>query len=353
MLTQTYLEHFVETVELPVERMPDLEESIRRAERTFEFARSKGLDRWVLMYSGGKDSTAVLVLALEWSRKNGFPEEIHIIYGDTGIEIPTLYDHASVFLKDLALPDNVHIYRLKPNPSESFWTLVIGKGYPPPHQRFRWCTDKLKIKPAQKLIQRLACQGSVAVFTGVRFGESELRDRRMGRVCGRGGECGHGVWMEEANRLGVTFLAPIAFWRECQVWDYLNIIAPSLGYPTDRLADVYGERSTRFGCWVCTVVRQDRTMKRIVETPEGARWRPLLEFREWLIQHALNSDHRVKRPNGTKGRLTLAARKEILRQVRELERATGISILSSEEFLQIEAYWQDPKYADKYSTKEA
>lgn len=349
MLVQTYLEHFVGTVELPIERTPDLEESIRRAHLSFEFARAKGLNRWVLMYSGGKDSTAVLVLALEWSKKESFPEEIHVIYGDTGVEIPTLHRHAESFLKELDVADNVYIHWLRPEPAESFWTLVIGKGYPPPHQRFRWCTDKLKIKPARKIIKQLSLRGPVAVFTGVRFGESDLRDRRMSQVCGRGGECGHGVWMEEASKLGVTYLAPIAFWRECQVWDYLNFIAPSLGYPTHRLADVYGNRDTRFGCWICTVVRQDRTMQHIVNTPEGSMWRPLMEFRNWLASFALNPTNRVKRPNGANGRLTLAARKEILKRVKDLEKAIGINILSSEELRQIEAYWQDPKYADEYS----
>ncbi|MER3483861.1 MAG: phosphoadenosine phosphosulfate reductase, partial [Chloroflexota bacterium] len=270
---------------LSLERTDGLAEALEATRRALDRAYKAGLTRWVVMYSGGKDSTTLLVNVLEWHKANpGALDQLHVIYADTQVEIPTLRAFAARFLQQVRdrFPE-VNVHEVHPGPEKSFWVLLIGKGYPPPHQRFRWCTSKLKIQPAEKVIRQVAQVGPTAVLTGVRLRESDVRDRRLLLSCNRGGECGQGIWLEESARLGVTYLAPIASWRECLVWDFLNYEAPSLGYPTMALEDVYQGAETRFGCWVCTVVRQDRAMQKITATPTGARWLPLLGFREWLL----------------------------------------------------------------------
>lgn len=329
---------------------PTLGASIVQAYRAFEKAVEEGLEHWVVMYSGGKDSTATLVLALEWLKEQGYPvRSLDVVYADTGVEIPTLHHKAKKFLRSLkGMHPKVRIHEVRPELEKSFWVLVVGKGYPPPHQRFRWCTEKMKIQPANEVIRTLSALGNVAIITGVRFGESDVRDHRMNTACRRGGECGQGVWFEESKRFRATYLAPIAFWRECDVWDLVNFIAPQWGYPTSDLESVYQGRDTRFGCWVCTVVKQDKTMQRIVNTSDGSRYTPMLEFRNWLAQFAYESGNRVKRANSVSGRLTLAARRMIFQRICELERRLGQKILSAKERSAIKKLWDDPKYGDSY-----
>lgn len=207
----------------------DLRGAVALAERALEAALAQGAETFVLTYSGGKDSTATTVLTLEWWKRKGKPVEIHVVYADTGLEIPTLHAQALAFLEAVKrLHPGVHVHTARPRPEESFWVQIIGKGYPPPHNRFRWCTRRLKIAPMDRLVQSLP--GKKAILTGVRFGESDARDQRLILSCSRGGECGQGVLFQEAKRLNALYVAPIAFWRECFVWDYLNFV-PLPGLP--------------------------------------------------------------------------------------------------------------------------
>lgn len=169
--------------------------------------------------------------------------------------------------------------------------------------------------------------------------------------CSRGGECGQGVWFERSEKLDAFYVAPIALWRECDVWDFVNFIAPSWGYETGELERIYHGHNTRFGCWTCTVVRQDRTMQKIVASGEGAQYGPLLEFRNWLVEFSSIKKNRTLRPNGIAGRLTLTARKEIYRRLRIVETTMGIQILSSREKAAISKLWQDKRYIGPYGDK--
>src|SRR5208337_4460920 len=106
----------------------------------------------------------------------------------------------------------IHCHIVKPKLEDRFWVNVLGKGYPPPHQRFRWCTNRLKIRPCEYGLRKHIIKGKTAIITGVRFGESHSRDQRLNASCVRGGECGQGIWFEKSNRLGVGYLAPIINW---------------------------------------------------------------------------------------------------------------------------------------------
>lgn len=150
----------------------------RSAERVLENVLAQGVDHWILTYSGGKDSTTTTILFLEWWKKRGWPGEAHLIYADTGLEIPTLYEQALRFLEAVkVLHPRLHVHIVKPDINQSFWVSLIGKGYPPPRNQFRWCTDRLKIWPADRLLKNLP--GRKAIVTGVRFGESDARDLRL------------------------------------------------------------------------------------------------------------------------------------------------------------------------------
>ena len=58
--------------------------------------------------------------------------------------------------------------------------LLIGKGYPVPNNSFRWCTDRLKIRPtASFLHEQIDEKGEAIVLIGTRYDESKSRERSM------------------------------------------------------------------------------------------------------------------------------------------------------------------------------
>ncbi len=312
---------------------------------------SQGYDHWIITFSGGKDSTTTLIIALEAALNLSHKvHRIDLVYSDTQVEIPVIKQYALDFLSHLKrldrlaeLPLVCHV--VSPAVEESFWVCLLGKGYPPPHQQFRWCTQRLKIRPAEKALKSFAQPNRTVVLTGVRFGESRNRDNRLRQSCSRGGECGQGVWLEYSPRLQAMYLAPIVDWRECDVWDFLNFYAPQLGYPTEQLErGVYNGRETRFGCWMCTVVRQDKAMEKITSLPQWLHLKPLFEFRKHVKEIASQLDSRVLRSNGKPGRLTLEVRKILLDELLELQKQMSMTLISQDEEAAIRRLWQEEKY---------
>ncbi len=43
--------------------------------------------------------------------------------------------------------------RLTPAYDNTFWVNLIGRGYPFPRRKYRWCTDRLKIQPVNNFIK--------------------------------------------------------------------------------------------------------------------------------------------------------------------------------------------------------
>jgi len=313
----------------------------------------RGLDHWLLTFSGGKDSTTTVILALETALRAELPvDRIDVVYCDTLVEIPVIQRFALNFLDFLAGLDRIrslplYFHIVRPELNERFWVCLLGKGYPPPHQRFRWCTKRLKIKPVEAHLRSVMRPNRTVIITGVRYGESSERDRRMYEACRRGGECGQGIWLQHSQRLQVSYLAPIAYWKACDVWDFLNFYALQWGYPTNVLeSEVYNGRETRFGCWVCTVVKQDKAMERITARPEWAHLRPLMEFRERVLKLASLPESRYPRPNGAVGRLSLHARQSLLDELLRLQEHMKMLLISEEEVQMIKALWEDPRYRE-------
>ena len=333
------------------------EERLRLMERLQESTEvlksilTRGYNHWVITFSGGKDSTATLIIVLETALiYNKQVERIDLVYSDTGVEIPAIRQYAISFIEYLKnferikeLPLHYHI--VCPDVKESFWVCLLGKGYPPPHQKFRWCTSRLKIYPAEKVLKNLIRPNKTIILTGVRFGESKGRDGRLTTSCNRGGECGQGVWFQYSSRLKVGYLAPIVNWRDCDVWDFLNFYAPTLKYPTKHLeGDIYNGRGTRFGCWMCTVVNHDKAMEKITLLPRWFHLRPLIEFRQKVKEITSSPYSRVRYSNGRLGRLKLEVRKQLLKDLLELQMKLGMTLISQEEILAIKNFWQSKQY---------
>ena len=143
---------------------------------------------WMIGYSGGKDSTAALQLV--WMSIAQLPKEkrqkkIFIMNTDTLVESPVVskwveksVDAMKIAAKNQELP--FIPTRLIPEYDDTFWVNLIGRGYPFPRKKFRWCTDRLKIQPVNKLIKEKSAEhGEVILVLGTRKAESARRNQTM------------------------------------------------------------------------------------------------------------------------------------------------------------------------------
>ena len=102
---------------------------------------------WVIGYSGGKDSTAVVRLVFE--ALSSLPSEkrtkpVFVVSSDTLVETPMVVtiigdslDKMGRAALELGLPINV-APPVTPKSDDTFWVNLIGRGYPAPTRQFRW-----------------------------------------------------------------------------------------------------------------------------------------------------------------------------------------------------------------------
>lgn len=302
--------------------------------------------RWVLTYSGGKDSTLTAILTLIFLENNQkINPNLKIVYSDTLLEIAPLRKAAAEFLRKaeerinvLQLKGSVHIVR--PQLADTFWVRMLGRGYPPPGPHFRWCTKKLKVLPVQRLLEQDPAEKTL-ILTGVRYSESQKRKERLVASCANGGECGQDFWfMNGPKGRNQDYHAPIVEWRTCKVWDFLAFTAPQLGWPTENLFKLYGFQDLRFGCWTCTLMKEDRTMQDLAKRSEMEGLKELLEFRQRIVELGWDSGRRVKRPDGKNGPMDLMTRKQLLAELLELQDKAGTILISGAEVDIIKAEWK-------------
>ena len=258
---------------------------------------------WILGFSGGKDSTCMIQIvwsALEQLPKSKLNKKIYIISSDTLVESPKIVETVTeslekmeLFAKKSSLPIETNLVR--PVLENTFWVCMIGKGYPAPSNTFRWCTDRLKIKSANKFIEeRVSEHGEVVMVLGSRRDESSTRAQVINnhRI--------KGSYLSHHNMLSQAFIyVPLRDFTTDDVWQYLlqNVSNPWGKNNRDLLAmyrdanasecplvvdtDTASCGNSRFGCWVCTVVEHDRSMESMIDN--GEEWmEPLLELRQML-----------------------------------------------------------------------
>ncbi|PMB47195.1 sulfurtransferase DndC [Fischerella thermalis CCMEE 5201] len=278
---------------------------------------------WVVGYSGGKDSSCVLQLV--WNAIATLPPEkrtktIHVITTDTLVENPyvSLWVRNSLKQMKLAtqeqnLPFEPHL--LQPEFKETFWVGLIGKGYPAPKGKFRWCTERLKINPSNRFIRDvIRANGEAILVLGTRKAESTKRAYRMKqwetkRVRDR--------LSPNMNLPNSLVYSPIEDWRNDEVWLYLMQWENPWGYSNKDLFAMYRGASadnecplvvdtstpscgsSRFGCWVCTLVSQDKSLAAMIQNDEEKEWlQPLLDFRKELDAEENRDRRDFRRRNG-------------------------------------------------------
>ena len=332
---------------------------------------------WVIAYSGGKDST--LLLQLTWEVLAALPEsarhrQIHVVGNDTLVESPLVIRHLRASMERIAasadeagLPIRTRITR--PNIDQTFWVNVIGRGYIPPTRNFRWCTDRMKILPTGHLLEGLVKRyGQAVLLVGTRKSESEQRRRNMAKR-----HVSATTLNSHGSILGCGVFAPLADLDDDDVWKVLMQRPAPWGGTHRNLITLYrnagggecplvlskedapscGTTSPRFGCWTCTVVAKDRSMRGLITSghEDGAVLKRLFDFREWLVELREEDGNRqkVRRDGNTKSRadgsrvlgpFTLEVRSKILRRLKELEVQTGWPLISESEQEIIEDIWR-------------
>lgn len=333
---------------------------------------------WIIGFSGGKDSTVLLTLVWLALRKIKdsivapfqLRRPVYVVCNDTMVENPIISNYVDDVLLQIekkAREEDMPIFVRKtvPRLEDSFWVNVIGKGYPVPNTAFRWCTDKMKIKPTARFITEQVDEcGEAIILIGTRKAESATRARSIKKH-----EI-HGQRLTHHTILRNTFVyAPIKELYLEEVWYIINAIPCPWEFDNKVLFKIYMDASaddyecptvvtdkshgscgqSRFGCWVCTVVKDDKSMRSLIKN--GREWmQPLYDFRIELDTERNVIENRMPfRRDGRKavndmGPYVFSYRAKILQRLLEVQyelqqHDPSIKLISDQELIAIQVNW--------------
>lgn len=330
---------------------------------------------WIIGFSGGKDSTVMLQLVWEALKQvkdfHGIVHrDIYVVCNDTMVENPVITEYVYRVLAKIeqsAVEQDLPIRVIKtiPRLEDSFWVNLIGKGYPAPNNAFRWCTERLKIKPTQRfIIEQVDEFGEAVILIGTRSAESANRAKSMKKHAIKGKRL-----TKHPNQPNTFMYAPIRHLMLEEVWYIINAMPSPWGADNSELFQIYSDASaddyecptvvtdkehkscgqSRFGCWTCTVVKQDKSMSALIEN--GLTWlTPLLKLRNELAEERNIIEHRMpQRRNGTNAingmgpyypwyRASVLNR--LLKAQREVqEEKPHIELITNQELIAIQTIW--------------
>jgi len=325
---------------------------------------------WAVAYSGGKDSTATLAF-VAWAVHNGYvprPQTLTVLYADTRMELPPLHAAALGILSSLSITGTQLVTRtVLPAMEDRFFVYILGRGVPPPKNRFRWCTPQLKIEPMHAALGawRDFVGEKFLMLTGVRLGESAARDQRIALSCSKdSGECGQGWFQTATPEAMADTLAPLLHWRLCHVFDWLYLDERH-GLDTEAIAAIYGEEDIRTGCVGCNLASRDTALERLIRHERWEHLRPLLELkplyaeltkakhRKRKVEPELRQDGQWSRNVQRLGPLTMAARAYGLDRIFDIQQRAGVDLVNPEEETVIRQMWADNIWPQKWSDQDA
>ena len=332
---------------------------------------------WLIGYSGGKDSTLLCCLVMEMlQRLTPYQRHktVYIVSSDTMVENPIVknYMHRmSAMINQAGNELKVKADIIYPEIADTFWSKVIGLGYPTPEAPgFRWCTERLKIHPMNKYtLDTIKTNGQVVLLLGVRKAESTYRANNI-----RSREIEGKILVPHTDIEGAHVYNPLTEIPNELVWKFLlkdNSLTPwgsdnkylfslyqgeNLGEEQSVIGEIDKDKipvtgHSRFGCWICTMVKEDKSLKAFID--RGETWlEPLRDFRNWLIElRSTPSARENKRRNGQMykkadgeyglGPFTMESRVEILRRLLQLEVTYNFDLITLEELKFIDKTWDD------------
>ena len=330
---------------------------------------------WIVTFSGGKDST--LVAHLVFDMLLSLPpmlrtRQVFFVSNDTLVESPLVVKHMRQSLAEILRA--AEIFRLPvsgeitvPKLQDTFWTLLIGKGYPTPNRSMRWCTDRLKIQPTSGyILQKVNENGKAIIVLGVRKDESATRKASIESHQ----NLENSNLTPHSDLKNALVYRPIVDLSTDDVWEFLAANDPPWGGTHNGLIKLYreaaggecpivlsqeeapgcGTNSSRFGCWTCTVVNKDRSLQGFVDAGK-TEFAPLIEYRNWLVDIRNKPEYRqAERRNGKltfksgkhiPGPFTIKARQEMLAKLLDVQAAFGEELISQDEIDLIKRIWTE------------
>jgi len=297
------------------------------------------------------------------------------------------------------VPQNLPIYTrvIKPKASDTFWSRLLGRGYPAPNLKVnRWCTEKIKLNPFKDFAKtEFSAEQAPIVVIGSRAQESVNREKIIDKYHSSSD------YFDNSDPHYRRY-APIKDWSVNEVWELLGQriaegqyeeLGPwetPWGSSNIALVELYDSTSTtngecplvetatspgcgksRFGCWSCTVVTKDKAIDGLIA--KGDDWlKPLADFRNFLhsttdpaVKHLYRQDRRrdgkVSVKHGMQeeaniefiqGPYYLHLRKEWLEHLLNMEKSINelgknVSLISEDELHEIRYQWRhDPLTPD-------
>jgi DNA sulfur modification protein DndC len=337
---------------------------------------------WIIGFSGGKDSTVLLTLVwkalLKVREDMPFPFQlrrpVYVVCNDTMVENPIITEYVDEVLTQIekeARNQNLPIFVKKtiPKIESTFWVNLLGKGYPVPNNSFRWCTDKLKIRPTSSFIEeQINTNGEAIILIGTRSSESATRARSIKKHEVKGRRL-----TKHPNHYNTLVYSPIKDLLLEEVWYIINAFPSPWNYDNSKLFKIYANASaddyecptvvtdkshkscgqSRFGCWTCTVIKEDKSMSALIRN--GEQWmNPLLKFRNSLEKERNISEYRmITRRNGqaavtedghNQGNYEPSYRAKKLRELLELQKDIQkekplTELITNQELIAIQVYW--------------
>ena len=258
---------------------------------------------WIIGLSGGKDSTCITQLV--YTMLLSLPPEkrtktVYVLSADVMVESPTADHRRKTICKLIAnqarideLP--IRVETLRPLLADTFWVNLIGRGYPSPNRWFRWCTDRMKIRPMNRFVySQIKENGEVIMVLGIRKSESNNRKRTIEKY-----EISGTKLSQHSEIKGALVYAPISDWDDIEdVRAYLRGTPSPWNDDNNKFLDEYysgtetdtefvvdkdstSAGATRMGCWTCTVVPHDWSLEWYIK--EGQTWlQPLVDYRNYL-----------------------------------------------------------------------
>lgn len=363
---------------------------------------------WVVAFSGGKDSTAILTLvylALLGLRPEQRTNKVYVVFCDTLAEVPIYLQKAlnaintlqrAASITDLPIETRV----ITPKASDTFWSRLLGRGYPAPNLKLnRWCTEKIKLNPFKDFAKtEFSADQAPIVVIGSRSQESKNREDILEKY--HSGK----EYFDETDPHYRRY-APIKDWQVQEVWHLLGQqIAPGQyaelgpwetpwGTSNIALVELYdstnsisgecplvetasspGCGKSRFGCWSCTVVTKDKAIDGLIAN--GETWlQPLASFRNFLhsttepsvkglyrqnrrrdgkvsVKHGMQEEKDIEFIHGP---YFLHLRKEWLEHLLTMEKEINeqgrdVSLITEDELHEIRTQWRNdpltPDWAD-------
>lgn len=332
---------------------------------------------WLIGFSGGKDSTVLCCLVFEMLNRLGkgaINKKIYVVSSDTMVENPLVgryMRNMSEMIGKYGTEFGVESCVITPDLDKTFWACLIGLGYPTPEPPgFRWCTDKLKIRPLNKyVLDAINQNGEIVMLLGVRKAESSYRARGI-----KAREIEGKLLIPHTDIKNAYVYNPLTEIPNERIWAFLlsgDAKTPwksdnkylfslyqgeNLGEEESALGQIDENKmkvtgNSRFGCWICTMVKEDKSLKNFIDN--GETWLiPLRDFRNWLVDVRENPAFREKRRrNGSVyeksdgvlgyGSLSMYGRKTILRRLLELEVETGLELITIDELKIIDRMWEN------------